>query len=254
MILIYAIIGLFIAFSAMFFVKAEINTTVVANPPEVIKEVIPNPDENIIKEIVETEPENIVIPEKVLHDVPFTSQAPFGNWADAEQNYGCEEASLLMAVYWAHGKKLTSEIALREIKAMSKFEQEKYGDFHDTSIADTLDLLKTYLKHENAFAKYDIGVEDIKKELAKGNLVVVPINGRILGNIYFTPPGPFLHQMVIVGYDDTTQEFISHDPGTMKGGNYRYGYKTVERALMDYPTGFNEPVNEIRSAMISIGK
>lgn len=252
MILIYAIIGLFIAFSALFFVKAEIHTPIVViNPPEVVKEITPKPIENIIREII---PEKIPPPEKVIYDVPFTSQAPFGNWSDAEQNYGCEEASLLMAVYWAEGEKLTPEIALREIKAMSKFEKDKYGDFHDTSIKDTLDLLKTYLKYENAFSKFDIGIEDIKKELAEGNLVVVPINGTILNNIYYTPPGPFLHQMLIIGYDDTTREFIAHDPGTMHGANYRYSYKTVEKALMDYPTGFNEPVKEIRSAMIVVRK
>lgn len=204
----------------------------------------------IVKELVKPEP----LPEKVLHDAPFVAQAPFGNWNDAKQNYGCEEASLLMAVHWFNGKELTKEYALREILAMSDFELGRFGDFHDTSLVDTLDLLKEYLKHDNAYVKFDINRDDIKKELAAGNLVVVPIDGRKVGNIYYTPPGPYQHQILVVGYDDATQEFITHDPGTARGAFYRYGYKVLENALMDYPTGNNEIVTEIRSGMIVIGR
>lgn len=259
---IFIAIGGLVAFSGLFFIKYDLdyrrNVVLPATPIVESKDVFTPPTPPI--ETVEIVQEIIIpetpgpLPQQVLHSVPFVAQAPFGNWADAEQNYGCEEASLLMALYWAWDKTLTPEIALREIKAMSKYEKERYGDFHDTSVADTLDLLKTYLGHENAFSKYDIGIEDIKKELAAGNLVIVPIDGTAVNNIYYTPPGPFLHQIVIIGYDDNAQEFISHDPGTQKGSNYRYSYQTLESALMDYPTGFNEPVEEIRSAMIVVGK
>jgi len=203
-------------------------------------------------------PEEKVLPETIDLNVPFTAQAPFGNWADARQDYGCEEASILMAVFWARGENLTKEVALKEIVAMSDFEKENYGDFHDTSIPDTVKVMEAYFgKEGNPYRvsyRYDIGVDDIKAELAAGNVVIVPIDGTIVGNKYYLPPGPFRHQIVVRGYDDGTEEFITNDPGTTHGEGYRYGYKILENALMDYPTGRNEPVIEKRSAMIVVEK
>ena len=50
------------------------------------------------------------IPAKILIDVPFTSQAPFGKW-DAYHEEACEEASLVMIEYYLQNKKLTPQIA-----------------------------------------------------------------------------------------------------------------------------------------------
>ena len=197
---------------------------------------------------------NGVLPEKVLIDVPFTSQAPFGNWADERQDYGCEEASILMSVYWAEGKELTPKIAEEEIIAISEFEKKVYGNFYDTSAADTLKVLQTYFGYVNARVAYDIDVDDIKAELAGGNVVVVPINGRLLENPYFTPPGPPKHKIVIRGYDDVTGEFITNDPGTKRGEGYRYSYAVMKRALVDYPSGRDEEITDPRTAMIVIWK
>jgi hypothetical protein len=268
---IFIAIGFLIAFTGFFLIKTEDKTPIIVNNPPIQKSDISitptataanetDPGLSIqtaLEKMFGEKPEKVPpenLPEKVLLNVPFTSQAPFGNWADDEQDYGCEEASLLMALYWAKDEKLTSEVALKQIKGMSKFEQEKYGDYHDTSVNDTLDILKTYLNYENAYAKFDIGIEDIKAELAAGNVVIVPIDARKVYNVYYTPPGPFRHQIVIIGYNDATGEFITHDPGTAHGAGYRYSYKTMARALMDYPTGFNEPVDEVRTAMLVVTK
>jgi len=41
--------------------------------------------------------------------------------------------------------------------------------------------------------------------------------------------------MVVVGYDDTTREFIVHDDGDQKNGtNYRYEYDLFMNSLHDY--------------------
>lgn len=197
-------------------------------------------------------PEPVLPQSKIIGNVPFTSQAPFGDWADPKQQHGCEEASLVMAHYFLTGEKLTPEIALQEITAMSDFEMEHYGHFHDTSVADTLKIFKEYYGHENAFVKYDITLEDIKTEIAKGNLVIVPTNGVKLKNPNYTAPGPLLHELVITGYDDNAQEFITNDPGTRKGKSYRYDYTVFMNAIRDYKTGFDEPIEEERKAMIVV--
>jgi hypothetical protein len=207
---------------------------------------------NLEIKLNEEETKSEELPAQILYDVPFTPQAPFGNWDDIRQDTGCEEASIFMAMKWVNEEDLTFEEAEQEIIATSEFEEENYGHHHDTSSQDTIRLIKDYYGYDKVYLEYDIGVEEIKTALAQGNLVIVPINGQIVGNPYYTLPGPFQHKMVIRGYDDTTQEFITNDPGTKRGEGYRYDYQVLENALMDYPTGFNEPVEQIIPAMIVV--
>ena len=197
---------------------------------------------------------NIDLPPKIIYDVPFTTQAPLGNWDDVRQNYGCEEACLLMAMSWARNESLTLEKAQEEIIAISDFELKNYQHHHDYSIADTLKILQSYFKYDNAFIKYNIDIDDIKSELALGNLVIIPISGMDVTNPYYTFPGPFHHQVLVIGYDDATQELIVHDPGTIRGNSFRYNYQEIENAIRDYDTGLNEPIKEIRKAMLVIKK
>src|SRR5258708_6055306 len=44
--------------------------------------------------------QDMLVPNKVLISVPFTSQAPFANWSDPNEESGCEEASMIMAWHW----------------------------------------------------------------------------------------------------------------------------------------------------------
>ena len=191
----------------------------------------------------------------VLLDVPFTAQAPLGNWKDPRQQHGCEEASVLMALRWARGKTLFATQAQQQILAMADWEQKKYGNYVDTSAIDTAErLVKKYAGYENVSVRYDIGVQDIKDELDNGNVVVAPMNGRLLKNPYFKRPGPLQHMLLIRGYDNTRGEFITNDPGTRRGKGYRYPYAILMGALRDYPTGNNEEIKNVRTAMIVIKK
>ena len=221
-----------------------------------INEPVNEPDNNKKSEINITDDnnnDNIELPiAKLIESVPFTAQAPFGDWDDVKQDHGCEEASMLMAMYWAQNKPLSLEKARDEIIVISEFELENYGHHHDYSIADSFKVLKAYFKYENAFVEYDIVIMDIKKEIAKGNLVIIPINGKEVTNPYYTAPGPPQHQILVIGYDDKTEELIVHDPGTVRGEAFHYAYKEIERALMDYNTGLNEPIEEPRTAMLVI--
>src|SRR4030043_2130038 len=90
------------------------------------------------------------LPKKVLLNVPFTSQAPFGNWQDVREQNGCEEASLLMVISWARGEDLSPETAAREIQNMSDYHLKAHGHFHDLSNADTLQLLNDYFNYFKA--------------------------------------------------------------------------------------------------------
>lgn len=193
--------------------------------------------------------------ESVLLDAPFTSQAPLGHWSDPRQENGCEEASALMAMAFARGAKLSPISAEKEIIAIADYETEIYGDFHDTSAEDTVRrIFKGYYKYNNAEAVSGIGIEDIKKELFDGNLVIVPVNGQKIKNPFYTPPGPLEHMLVVIGYDNATKEFITNDPGTRRGEKYRYSEDILGAALMDYPTGIHQIITEVKTAMIIVKK
>jgi hypothetical protein len=189
----------------------------------------------------------------VLLDVPFTSQAPFGEWSDKRQQDGCEETSVLMAVSWARGEKLSRASAKKEILAVAEYEKNKYDSFVDTNSKDTVKrIIKGYFNYEKAKAVENITINDIKIELYKGNLVLVPCNGRKLGNPNYTPPGPERHMLVIRGYDPVKKEFITNDAGTRKGEKYRYKEDVLYKAIEDYPTGDHEPIKEEKKSMIVV--
>lgn len=189
-------------------------------------------------------------------EVPFTSQAPFGNWDDPRQEDGCEEASALMAMRWRTGASITPADALDEILAMAAYEEDRYGTHNDTSAYDTVErIFKGYFNYHGAVVKYAITTEDIIKTLDGGKLVIVPAHGQKLGNPYFTPPGPVHHMLVITGYDMTTREFITNDPGTRRGEDFRYPMETLMAAITDYATGQGEPITGMEpTAMIVVSK
>ena len=189
----------------------------------------------------------------ILLDVPFTPQAPNAEWENPIYQGACEEASVLMAMHWVMGDNvITKEEAKKEIKLLANFQRENYNFFYDTSAADTALFMKEYFNYNNFELRYDINSDDIKKELEKGNVAIVPINGRKLGNPFYTPPGPIAHMLVVVGYNSNTNEFITHDPGTIHGERIRFNEAILQAALQDYPTGHLEPITRQRSAMIVI--
>jgi hypothetical protein len=202
----------------------------------------------------ESENEEQDLPNQVLLDVAFTSQAPFGDWDDPRQQDGCEEASVLMAMLWLRGQtSISRDEALREILTASDWEQEKYGSFHDTSAQDTVErLFKDYYKHYGAYVSYDVSVDNIKKELATGHLVLVPASGQLLGNPNFSGAGPERHMLVIRGYDDRREQFITNDPGTRRGEEYKYSYNVLIDAIRDYPTGYKVPIEGVNKAIIVV--
>ena len=207
------------------------------------------------EEKIDIDDASIIIKKNNQNAVQFIRQAPFGNWEDDKQQNGCEEAASIMAVYWAQDKKLTLEIAEKEIIKISDFQLEKYGSFADTSSEDTVKrILNEYFNFYNAEIKYNITIEDIINEIEKGNLLLVPTNGQKLKNPYYTQPGPTHHELVIKGYDKEMDEFITNDSGTKYGESYRYKTGILWDAIYDYKTGKNEKVDEIIKAMIIIKK
>lgn len=195
-------------------------------------------------------------PQKILREVPFTSQAPLAEWDDPRQQDGCEEASALMAVAWARGEKLGSkETARAKMLEISDWQNANFGPGHDTSAADTVArIFRGYFGFEGAWAAAVGQAEEITAQLQAGRLVVTPMNGQLLGNPYYTQPGPERHMVVIRGWDPKKNEFITNDPGTRRGEGYRYDERVFWNAIRDYPTGDHLPIEGVKKVMIVVSQ
>ena len=175
----------------------------------------------------------IEIPRKVDYDVTFAAQAPQGDWS-LPYKEACEEASLLMVYYYFTEKELNNDIMNDEILKLVDWQEERFGYYEDT---DTEEMIITAEEYFNMKVKRldNPTVNILKKELAEGNLIVVPVDGQKLPNPYFRPPGPPYHVLVIRGYD--SDEFISNDPGTRRGDGFKYKYDDLVEVIHDFNGG-----------------
>ncbi|MDD5084010.1 MAG: C39 family peptidase [Candidatus Moranbacteria bacterium] len=191
----------------------------------------------------------------VVQEVPFLVQAPFGEWNKAAFQHACEEAAMTMAMAWVKGESLSPQQGKQTIESITKFETKKFGKFvFDTSLQDTMEVMKEYFQYDTVEMKQNIRITDIRSALEIGAIVIVPANGRALHNPYFTAPGPAEHMLVISGYDPEAKAFIVHDPGTKNGAGYRYDESVLYEAIRDYMTGNHVPVKDIRKSMIVVRK
>ena len=189
------------------------------------------------------------IPERYNLAVPFTSQAPFKVWDEIHKD-ACEEASVMMAARYIRGKPINSAVdADEEILALIEWQKENFGYWKDTDALKTAEILKRYYGFKNTGVVYDIGLNDIRKEIMVGHQVIVPAAGRLLNNPFYTPPGPLYHMLVVRGY--TKDKIITNDPGTKNGENYAYANQIFYDALHDWNGG---DVTRGRRAMIVVRK
>jgi len=178
------------------------------------------------------------LPQKIKQEVPFMVQAPFGNWKDQIFQNGCEEAAMTMAFEWIKGTSVISaEEAQNKIKKLTSFEDKTFNYNTDTDIYDMQKIFQNYFDYQNIKAQENINLDDIKNEIQKGNIVLVPTFGRALGNPNYTTPGPITHMLVIIGYDSATKKFITNDSGTKHGKDYQYSEDVLFEAIWEYPSG-----------------
>ncbi len=191
----------------------------------------------------------------VKNTVPFIVQAPLAQWSDERFQDACEEASLLMAHRWRSGERgLSKNDATEALVDMFKREKTFFDDKTiDTSAKDTARFGEDYFGG-SFLVQNDIALDDIYQALSDGAIVIVPTNGQKLGNPHFRGEGPQRHMLVITGYDYAKKEFITNDPGTRKGKNYRYNTAVLYNAIRDYPTGHKVPITDVRKAMIVVKK
>jgi hypothetical protein len=167
--------------------------------------------------------------------VPFTSQAPYSNWNEPWQN-ACEEASIIMVNSFYSGintKKIDKAQARDNILHILNIKNKKFGYSLDENVDKIITLINDYLFWE-AKKIENPTLEQIKNEINNNRPVIIPVHGKSLLNPYFQQGGPEYHVLVISGYDDETQNFITQEPGTRHGLDFLYPYDRIINALHDF--------------------
>lgn len=207
-----------------------------------------------------SQPSNQPLPQRINLDVPFTSQAPFAIW-DEQSKEACEEASILMAKWYAQDKKglqqngYQNQIPPDEVKNethdLIHWQESTFGYYEDTSVQDTYRMLTEKLGVKSARITTDISSDAFKRELANGNLIIIPVAGKTLNNPYFQGDGPPYHKFVIRGYNE--EGFIANEPGIRQGEGHVYPEHTVMEAVHDW-TGNDATIHSGKQVAIIVGK
>lgn len=180
------------------------------------------------------------LPPSINLAVPFTSQAPEKNWDQPWQD-ACEEAAVLMLDAYYKEYNVSPLFAKDELWKMVKWEEERGwgGSIEIEKIRQVVEEFILGKKQNIAILNIRIlenpTVEDIKRRVASGNPVLVVAEGKTLPNPHFQNGGPVYHALIIRGYTET--EFITNDPGTQHGENFRYKYDDLMNSIRDWNGG-----------------
>ncbi len=192
-------------------------------------------DQPVVDQPVATPPAVVQEQPKTFdQNMDFGRQAPFGQWENDFYQDGCEEASLIMASKFFAGQPLDETIMKEELDKVEPWELDRFGQNLSVDTESVAIMAREYYGL-SAQVSAEVTIEKIKAELLKGNLIILPLLGREINNPNFTAPGPLYHMLVVKGYD--RNEFITNDPGTRLGKNYKYPYDVLINATRDWNGG-----------------
>ena len=179
-------------------------------------------------------PTSITIPDSFLIKTAFIPQAPEKIWTQPWQD-ACEEASLLTLKHYYQTTQPDSLTIKNEILGLIDYESTQ-GWSHDINIDQMAQLAQNYL-HLKATIIEKPSLMQLKTYLSNGIPVIVPASGKILyrENKNFSHNGPYYHNIVILGFNDTKQLFTVHDVGTQYGSYFNYSYQLLLDSIHDLP-------------------
>lgn len=178
----------------------------------------------------------VPLPKQFNLAVPFVRQAPTNNW-DATHEETCEEAAALTVVYyWQKVKNPTAPQIEAQYTKMIKYENKTFGDFKDTTAAQTARMIKELYGYKRVDVLPMTSLDDAKRHVLAGRPVIIPSAGKLLKNPNFKNGGPLYHNLVIRGWL-ADGRIITNDPGTRLGNGYVYKANILWNAIHDWNGG-----------------
>ncbi|HTK59685.1 MAG TPA: C39 family peptidase [Candidatus Baltobacteraceae bacterium] len=169
------------------------------------------------------------VPKSAKIAVPFTPQAPQGDWSQPWQD-ACEETSIYMVSSFYADDPIRREEAVKRIREILKVKNETIKVSLDESLETIAKLIDELGMPWTTELKVDPTAEDLKRELAAGRPIIVPVYAPALRNPYYTAD---YHVLVLTGYDDEKDDFIVNDPGTRSGEGLRFPQDVFMAAIHD---------------------
>lgn len=174
--------------------------------------------------------------ESVNLPVPFVSEIPDGVWVNPWSN-ACEEASIVMINSYYKGiKSITKNESKKLMIPIFNYENSVYGSNADSNSERTAKIVSTLSDFGTSIVRNPT-VEQIKNELRAGRPVISLHHGQMLANPdhRWRRGGSYYHMMVIVGFDENTDEFLVNDTADHDSGlDYRYKYDIIMSTLHDF--------------------
>ena len=180
-----------------------------------------------------TEVTPVALPDHILLQVPFTTQAPLNNWAQHQES--CEAANLTMLyLYWNNQTPVVidphaADNLINEIDAW-----KPQPDLNDTMLGE---MASQHFGYTYRILPNDPKV--IAQQLSAGRPLLAEVRTHGLGNSHY--PGYTSHYeqtgwsvphfVTIIGYDSTGVWL--NDPGISAGRGYHITYQQLTHAIDD---------------------
>jgi len=234
LIIIFIVLISFFAFQK----KSSVISPKIENKVEEVKNTVQD-----IKDTIAPKPTKILstgLPNKHLIKTVFIKQSPEGNWDEPWQD-ACEEAAMLTVDYfYKNVSSITTEQNRDAILKMIDFETtQKFSS--DMNASQMAVVAQKYLGYQTKIIDNPT-LEDFKKYLSQDIPIIIPADGKILyqENKHFNNGGPYYHNLTVLGYDDTKNQFIVHDVGTKAGAYFKYSYQLLMESIHDFPISGNK--------------
>ncbi len=172
---------------------------------------------------------------KYLIKTAFIPQSPQKIWTEPWQD-ACEEAAILTVKYYYLDQNPSQNQLLFDYQQIFSLEHQNNWT-SDQNIAQMRQISLQLYNFQSVVIDQPT-VQEIKRYLSLNLPVIVPADGKILylENKHFNGGGPWYHNLVILGYDDTSQQFIVHDVGTQFGAYFHYSYDLLIKSIHDFPS------------------
>jgi hypothetical protein len=198
--------------------------------------------------------------------VPYTGQAPSGNWNALHEEF-CEAAAVLMVAYWYQHKYVGSDVQTIPPAEADNVMTNQIVPWERHTFP-YLDLpLTDVAKVGSAFDPTLVGAvspidpEVIRQNLAANRPVIIPVmtqlpNGQLIEKHYTNHRGPqggfgVYHLIVLIGYDTASDTFYADDPGIVpEGKRHEYSWSLLSAAIDAQTTSPDTRVRQGRVMLI----
>jgi hypothetical protein len=184
---------------------------------------------NISVEKPSPSPPTVAVSGAVFLPVPFTTQAPLGDWAKHQES--CEEANLAqVSAYYSgdHSAVLDRYAADRTIAQLIAWQNKNWGSEDDLTDVRLGQLAQGFYGYDYQVLRMTDAA--LQAQLHAGHPVILGVTTHALGNPhypnyeahYLQPGYSVSHFITIVGYDGSN--YLLNDPGITAGRGYTISY------------------------------